>query len=181
MNKRKQKVAILSLMILILIVGISYAFFSTTLAGNKENVIKVGKLDLVLDESMSNGITISKGVAVTDAVGLASTPSSFSLVNNSSVKIAYSIYLTDLPLTSGTRIADKYIKYSLDKGTTVGSAKVLMKVSNDNSDRLLDSGVINGKETINFKLRLWLNSAENANYSNQIFSAELRVDATQSS
>ena len=178
-NRKKLIIASIMLVAVVIIVGISYAWLSITLTGQKTNVIKVGNLDLVLDETTSNGITIENGVAITDEEGLATDGSTFSLINNGDADICYELYLDDMDLESGeTRVADKFIKFSLDKGTTTGTPKVLTSIGS-NPNRLLDSGTISSGETINFNLRMWFNSEEDGNYSGQVFRGKLRVEATQ--
>ncbi len=178
-NRKKLIIASIMLVAVVIIVGISYAWLSITLTGQKTNVIKVGNLDLVLDETTSNGITMENGVAITDEEGLATDGSTFSLINNGDADICYELYLDDMDLESGeTRVADKFIKFSLDKGTTTGTPKVLTSIGT-NPNRLLDSGTISSGETINFNLRMWFNSEEDGNYSGQVFRGKLRVEAAQ--
>ena len=178
-NRKKLIIASVILIAVVIVVGISYAWLSITLTGQKTNVIKVGNLDLVLDETTSNGITMENGVAITDEEGLATDGSTFSLINNGDAYICYELYLDDMDLESGeTRVADKFIKFSLDKGTTTGTPKVLTSIGS-NPNRLLDSGTISSGETINFNLRMWFNSEEDGNYSGQVFRGKLRVEATQ--
>ena len=50
-NRKKLIIASIMLVAVVIIVGISYAWLSITLTGQKTNVIKVGNLDLVLDET----------------------------------------------------------------------------------------------------------------------------------
>lgn len=178
-NRKKLIIASIMLVAVVIIVGISYAWLSITLTGQKTNVIKVGNLDLVLDETTSNGITIENGVAITDEEGLATDGSTFSLINNGDADICYELYLDDMDLERGeTRVDDRFIKFSLDKGTTTGTPKVLTSIGT-NPNRLLDSGTISSGETINFNLRMWFNSEEDGNYSGQVFRGKLRVEATQ--
>ena len=178
-NRKKLIIASVILIAVVIVVGISYAWLSITLTGQKTNVIKVGNLDLVLDESSSNGITITNGMAITDQEGLATDGSTFSLINNGDAYICYELYLDDMNLESGeTRVADKFIKFSLGKGTTAGTPKVLTSIGS-NPNRLLDSGTISSGETIDYNLRMWFNSEEDGNYSGQVFRGKLRVEATQ--
>ncbi len=74
--KRKQKDnynVISILIIIILITAISYAFFRTQLFGT-DQVVKVGTLDLVLDET-SEGISLESAIGLSDDKGMALEPS----------------------------------------------------------------------------------------------------------
>ena len=167
------------ILVFCVILGISYAYLSIFLTSNKENIVKVGDLNLVLDETSSNGITLENGVAITDEQGLAQEGASFSLKNNGKAYVCYKLYLDDKDLSSGeTRVDDKLIKFSLDKDNEVGTAKTLPMIGT-NPNRLLDEGTIDSGKSISYKLRLWFNSEIDANYSGQVFKGKLRVEATQ--
>ena len=77
----------------------------------------------------------------------------FKLTNNGKVASQYTIYLDDQPLDDGdVRINQKYIHYSLEKDESNNIAKSLT------GNQKLESGIINSKQTINYKLRLWFSS-----------------------
>lgn len=180
-NEKKTLMVVIGILVLIaLVIGIAYAFLTINLEGSKTNVIKIGSLDIILDESTSEGINITNGVAIPDEEGLALTPFTFSIKNNASQAIDYVVYLDDTTLLSGeTKVSDIYLKYSLDKGAVVGTATPLTSTG-VNPNRVLDKSTISGNETIKYALRLWFNSAVDGDYSNQTFRAKLRVVATQS-
>ena len=179
-DKKKRKILIGTLILMLCVVlGISYAYLSIFLTSSKENLVKVGDLNLVLDETSSNGITLENGVAITDEQGLAQEGASFSLKNNGKAYVCYKLYLDDKDLSSGeTRVDDKLIKFSLDKDNEVGTAKTLPMIGT-NPNRLLDEGTIDSGKSISYKLHLWFNSEIDANYSGQVFKGKLRVEATQ--
>ena len=178
-NRRKIILTLCIVGIILIVSGISYAYLSVNLSGGKENIVKVGDLNLILDETSSNGITLENGVAITDEEGLAQDGSSFSLKNNGKAYVCYKLYLDDRDLSSGEiRVDDKLIKFSLDKNSAVGKAQTLPTIGT-NSNRLLDEGTIASGATISYKLRLWFNSEIDANYSGQVFKGKLRVEATQ--
>ena len=167
------------ILVFCVILGISYAYLSIFLTSNKENIVKVGDLSLILDETSSNGITLENGVAITDEEGLTQEGASFSLKNNGKAYVCYKLYLDDKDLSSGeTRVDDKLIKFSLDKDNEVGTAQTLPMIGT-NPNRLLDEGTIDSGKSISYKLRLWFNSEIDANYSGQVFKGKLRVEATQ--
>ena len=167
------------ILVFCVILGISYAYLSISLTSNKENIVKVGDLNLVLDETSSNGITLENGVAITDEEGLTQEGASFSLKNNGKAYVCYKLYLDDKDLSNGeTRVDDKLIKFSLDKDNEVGTAQTLPMIGT-NPNRLLDEGTIDSGKSISYKLRLWFNSEIDANYSGQVFKGKLRVEATQ--
>ena len=68
-KKKKVTVIIISILIvLILLLAIAYAYFSTQLSGT-DQVVKVGELELVLDET-SEGISLYSAIGISDKKGL---------------------------------------------------------------------------------------------------------------
>ncbi len=178
MKNKNKIVIVIGIIAILLVVGISYAWLKTTVRGQKEYIIKAGDLDLILDET-SNGLMIENELPVEDYVGLASEGAIFQVRNNSTSDVCYEIYLDDAELEGGeVRVEDKFVKYSLDKDSDIGSAKVLTSVGTG-SNRLIDTGEIYAGKTINYKLRLWFNAEEDGNISGQVFKGNLRVEATQ--
>ena len=181
MNESKRKkvtVIIISILIvLILVLAISFAYFSTRLNGT-DQIVKVGKLELVLDET-SEGISLDNAIGLSDSEGLNLTPSTFKLINNGNKAVDYTIYLDDNTIgETDTRIEDKYLKYNLNKNGT-DSGATLLTSAGTNPNRIIDSGTIEGGGTNNYSLNLWITDEVDGNYSGQVFSGKLRVEVSQ--
>ena len=177
-KKKKITVIIISILIvLILLLALTYAYFSTQLSG-KDQIVKVGELELVLDET-SEGISLDNAVGISDSKGMSLDGSTFELINNGSNAVDYTIYLDDNTVgETDVRIDDKYLKYNLNKNGTNSGATLLTKIGS-NPNRVLDSGTIEGKTTNKYKLNLWITDEVDGNYSGQVFSGKLRVEVSQ--
>ena len=178
-DKKKKIITIVIsiLIIIILIMAVSYAFFSTQLSGT-DQVVKVGTLDLVLDET-SEGISLDNAIGISDSKGMSTAPSTFKLINNGNKAVDYTIYLDDNTIgDTDTRIDDKYLKYNLNKNGTDSGATLLTSIGS-NPNRILDSGTIEGKGTNEYSLNLWITDEVDGNYSGQVFSGKLRVEVSQ--
>ena len=176
-NKKVTVIIISILIILILVLAISFAFFSTQLNGT-DQIVKVGTLDLVLDET-SEGISLDNAIGLSDDKGMSLTPSTFKLINNGNKAVDYTIYLDNNSISDiDTRIDDKYLKYNLNKNGTDSGATLLTKIGS-NPNRILDSGTIEGKGTNEYSLNLWITDEVDGNYSGQVFSGKLRVEVSQ--
>ena len=71
MKEKKKKVTVIIisvLIVLILLLAIAYAYFSTQLNGTNQ-IVKVGELELVLDET-SEGISLDSAIGINDKKGL---------------------------------------------------------------------------------------------------------------
>ena len=177
-RREKEKVLIVSIIIvLILVLAVSFAYFSTRLNGT-DQIVKVGKLELVLDET-NEGISLESAIGLSDDKGMELEPSTFKLINNGNKAVDYTIYLDDNTISdTDTRIDDKYLKYNLNKNGTDSGATLLTKTGT-NPNRVLDSGTIEGGRTNTYSLNLWITSDVDGNYSGQVFSGKLRVEVSQ--
>ena len=178
-DKKKKIITIVIsiLIIIILIMALSYAFFRTQLSGT-DQVVKVGTLDLVLDET-SEGISLDNAIGISDNKGMSTTPSTFKLINNGNKAVDYTIYLDDNTIgDTDTRIDDKYLKYNLNKNGLDSGATLLTKTGS-NPNRVLDTGTIEGGGTNKYSLNLWITDEVDGNYSDQVFSGKLRVEVSQ--
>ena len=130
-KNRKVTVIIISILIvLILLLAITFAFFRTELFGS-DHVVKVGTLDLVLDET-SEGISLDNAIGLSDDKGMSLTPSTFKLINNGNKAVDYTIYLDDNTIgDTDTRIDDKYLKYNLNKNGTDSGATLLTSIGSN--------------------------------------------------
>ncbi len=179
-NDKKKKVTVIVISILIVIIlllALTYAYFSTQLSG-KDQIVKVGELELVLDET-SEGISLDNAVGISDSKGMSLDGSTFELRNNGNKAVDYTIYLDDNTISdTDTRIDDKYLKYNLNKNGTDSGATLLTKTGT-NPNRVLDSGTIEGGGTNKYSLNLWITDEVDGNYSGQVFSGKLRVEVSQ--
>ena len=180
MKNKKEKVTVIIISILIiltLVLVLSYAFFRTQLSGT-EGIVKVGELELVLDET-SEGISLDNAVGLSDSEGLSLEGSTFKLINNGSKAVDYTIYLDDNTIgETDTRIDDKYLKYNLNKNGADSGPTLLTSIGS-NPNRVLDSGTIEVKVTNEYSLNLWITDEIDDNYSGQVFSGKLRVEVSQ--
>ncbi len=180
-EKHKSSWLLLVLCILVVIVmGFAYAWLTKTLPGTKKYELQAGNLSLLLNEASSASINISEASPMADVDGLAQTTKfTFTLKNQGNITSHYEIYLDDDTIDSGdTRLAASNVKFSLDKNTTVGTAKRLSDLGN-NLSRILDQGEIAAGATNTYALRLWLASDASLNIENQVFSGKLRIEARQ--
>ena len=177
MDKKKESI-ILSIILLCLIliaVGMSYAFLKTSFFGTKTSVLKVGSLSLVLDETSGNAITVEDGTSMYDSEGVKQDNYfTFALKNNGVIDSAYTIYLEDQPLDNGDiRVGQSYVHYNLEKDSSVLPAKAL------EGDQAIDKGIIKKKQTINYKMRLWFASDIPQSEENKVFKAKLNIVGSQ--
>ncbi len=178
-KKRVFMIGMSILLVLILVIGGTYAWFTLQLNGTKVNVLKAGTLSLILNDENSMGISQEKAVPMLDEVGETLDPYHFTLENHSDIASEYTIYLDDIDLEADeTRMNDSFVKYQLTKDGTKTTA--LLNTIGVHPNRILDSGTISGNTTITYDLRLWIDSNTGNEAMGQVVRTKIRVVATQS-
>ena len=177
-DKYKKQTVILSIglgCLLILMVGMSYAFLKTSFFGSNTNVLRVGSLSLILDETSGNAITVEDGTPMYDSEGVKQgNYFTFALKNNGTLDSSYTIYLENQPLDDGDiRVGQSYVHYNLEKDSSVLPAKAL------EGDQAIDKGIIKKNQTINYKMRLWFASDIPQSEENKVFKAKLNIVGNQ--
>ena len=181
MNKNKIKNIItisFSIFLLLIVVGISYAAYNYSGAGQKENTITTGVISMTYTES-TNSIALSNALPTTDATGKKrkNTGEYFDFIVKSSIKgntdINYEITAKE---ESGNTFSGKNIKYYLTKVNSDGTETEVMAprtyyeepsgnvYTGRPSDMMsLFVGNLNqqGDTTINYRLRLWVDENYN--------------------
>ena len=171
-QKRKLIIAITLLIIIILGLGITYAWLIQIVNGEKIQSMRVGTFRFSLTEE--NSLTINSGEFLKDSDGLKQEGFKFTVQNVGKGYGSYSVYLDDDSISSGqTRIDDKFIRYSLGVNTdTTGTPTNL-------TSRKIYSGGLDASEKDTFVLRLWLNPAVNGDIGGQVFKVKLRIEVNQ--
>ena len=175
-TKKRQiaKTTVFITSIFVIFMSITYAFITQTLTGTKEVVINAGVLDLILEEE--NAITISDALPMYDQVGMIQEDVfEFRLVNKTSNPTNYILKL--LKIASDNELATSDVKYYLTK-EEVGTPALLSSLPTDGT---VDSGTIAGNDTIDYTLRLWIDSTvtDQTTISDKSLSYMLKVDAGQ--
>ena len=93
-NKKQFILLTILIIILILIIGTSYALLQKNIiGGNGKIVYKVGDLEVKLDETGAKDISLTNAIPTEDSVGLTNDAYTFSVINNGNTDLKYIIYL----------------------------------------------------------------------------------------
>ena len=196
MNKGKTKTILIIcviLLLLVFLVGISYAAFNYVGIGQKLNTITTGAISMTYTES-TNSIALSNALPTTDATGKKrkNTGEYFDFTVKSSIKgntdINYEIAAKE---ENGNTFSGKNIKYYLTKVNSDGTETEVMaprtyyEESSGNvytgrpSDMMsLFVGNLNqqGDTTINYRLRLWVDENYNPQNDNGGLTYKVKVN-----
>ena len=172
-NQRKKLIIAITLLIIIILgLGITYAWLIQIVNGEKIQSMRVGTFRFSLTEE--NSLTINSGEFLKDSDGLKQEGFKFTVQNVGKGYGSYSVYLDDDSISSGqTRIDDKFIRYSLGiNADTKG-------IPTNLTSRKIYSGRLDASEKDTFVLRLWLNPEVNGDIGGQVFKAKLRIEVNQ--
>ncbi len=172
-NKKITALSIFITSILILFISISYAFMDDGVRGTKRQVITTGSLQLDLKEEKN--ITLANAMPMYDEVGMIGEPFEFTLQNKTSGNINYKLKLKNV--TEGSKkLSTSIVKYGLTKDGVV-TKDFLSKLKKN----VLDSGTIEENQTINYSLRLWIDSnvEDEAQIKDKSLSYKIEVEVSQ--
>ena len=192
-KKDVRQILLSSLAILILIIaviGISYAVWSQTFKGQKENTITTGKISFSYTESETNNIKIENALPISDEQGKKLNGNTevfdFTVSNDSTVNVKYDVIVTPYK----NDMDDKYIKVYLTDQSDVAlkpydSEVPTYNTLNDdkeekNSKILYSSELTNVKKNEKLRLRVWVSDKfDNKNTPTQsyIFAFKVNVRA----
>ena len=196
MNKAKTKTIVIicvTLLLLVFLIGISYAAFTYSGIGQKGNTITTGAISMTYTES-TNSIALSNALPTTDATGKKrkNTGEYFDFTVKSSIKgntdINYEIAAKE---ENGNTFSGKNIKYYLTKVNSDGTEAEVMAprtyyeepsgnvYTGRPSDMMsLFVGNLNqqGDTTINYRLRLWVDENYNPQNDNGGLTYKVKVN-----
>ena len=171
-NKKKTLAIVLSIFAITIVIGATYAFVTRTLTGTKKVTLTAGTLSLVLDEK--NAITISDALPMYDQVGMMQEEVfEFDLINNTTNPTDYTLKLQKVSTANELSTSD--VKYYLTKDG-VGTPALLSTLT----DGVVDTGTIEGNDTIEYTLRLWISDAVTDNNAISGKSLSYRIDVEAS-
>ncbi len=181
MDKKKQlllSIGLVSILVL-MIVGISYAAFKFVGLGNKPNTITTGAITMEYTES-TNTISMTGALPTTDATGKVRLTKGeyFDFTIKSSIKgnanINWEIAAEDITPSSAKKMAGKNIKLYLTKLDSAGAETQVMapKVYNASTSAntktgrpsgvmSLATGTMSASETTNYRLRMYVDEDYN--------------------
>ena len=184
--KSKKAIVVVTLAILIVLIGMTYASIVYQREGQKENQITTGTLILELDDKTASGISIDPAIPLPEDQGLSQAESyDFTLRNTGSGDAQYRISLVDDEEEYETdnctekRLPHKYLKTALTKGDE-GEPKIKFldnaEVEGGDNKGILDEGTIGSGESIKYSLKLWIDVSADKAISDTHFHGKVKLE-----
>ena len=167
-NKKTLLFSVLGvILLLVVVIGVSYAMYTFSAQGSKTNQITTGTISVSYKETSK--ITLTNAYPSTDATGAAVTGHDLvftvtgSITGSTSVK--YDLALANI--TPGATLTAEHVKFNLKKGTTylIGTANTGVTVASIATNKgtiidtgyLLDTGTLTSTDTgATYTLRAWV-------------------------
>ena len=174
-SSRKFLMPIISIMIVLLvIIGISFAYFTFRITGDEEVFLEVGTFDIYFDDGET--IRLNNAVPVPDEVGMNMPGYSFTVRNRGTIAGIYQLSLEQEDINSNTLNQD-HIRFSIREDNGTWSAPILL--SELNNLLLIEEGVLAPEEERDYEIRLWLYENATNEAQGRTFQARLVMDAVQ--
>ncbi len=169
--------------ILIGVIGITFAFFSTGGIQDTANTFQSGCLNISLT-SNSSSISLNNILPITDVEGLSGTSYDFTIENTCNTATNYQVNLESLNEQANSLSAN-YIKVALSSDTNDNVISILSdntsvtpEVEGAYEAYNLYTGTLNADETKTYHLRLWLDyDATVEQAANKVYSSKINVVA----
>ena len=177
---KKKTLIILGILIVVLgVIGISYALWTKVLVQSGENIVNADCFELTFLEEQ--GIELENSFPMLDRDGSKLKPYHFSLQNKCNNEVDYQL---NLETTNETTLKDHYLKIKLnEKNPYLYSSleETSVSIQNGRNARILESGRLKGLETKEYDLRLWMDHNVTQNDEgamNGVFESKITIQAT---
>lgn len=183
MKENKKKVAIIVVVILLItgvVIGVSYAWWTSTAVQESVNKITSDCLELKIVED-KNEINLTSAYPVRDSEIGNLIPYEFTVQNTCNLDVEYNVYLEILK----NELASQYIDVSLNN-----ESKRVLESLEENKEPLLKETVeartlakkkrLNAKESVTYKLKLWIDESVTLedNIQNKNFEGKVVIDGS---
>ena len=180
-DKLNNKNIMISVIVLLLILGIgfSYAWWRYTVIQDKTNV-GVSKCFSIEFANQANEINLTNMYPISDEEGKKLTPFTFTLKNTCSMSTKYTL---SMEMLSGTTLNSNYLAILVNNGnikllSSFDESKTVIDGSTES--RILDTGVLQANGSKDYSISIWMDKdvtlADDAQ--NKVFKSKVVVDAS---
>ena len=177
-NVSNKKIVIISAitMIVILIIGFTYAYWTRNFTQTGTNINKYNCFNVSFKEKQE-GVTLENQYPISDEEGMQQEAYEVEITNTCDTVASYNVVLNKMQTTT---VKDEYIKIGineeikkLSEPTTVESA-----VENANYGKIIKTGILGGKESTTISIRSWMDiETPEIEGANKIFENKITIES----
>ena len=173
--KKKIFVLTILLIVVITIIGTSYAYLKAERVSENDPSISIANFGVILLTDM-NSINIDKTYPMSDSEGLLNQSTTFQIQNTGSQIANYKVSLVDNETVKST-MQNEDVRYQLKRTNETTKETVTFDITNLDSTGLLDEGSITAGTILTYEIVMWIDYDSNPN--GQTFSKVVLVEGMQ--
>ena len=177
-KKSKFSLIIICLVITLVSIGLSYAYWRFAFISDNANKGTSGCFNIELAEEKDE-INLTNAYPITDAEGLKLKPYSFTLRNSCSI---FAHYYVNLEMLEGTTLNSKWVatKVNSDASTTLDKYKTATTTMTGSTEaRTIAEGYLGTDDTVDYTLSFWMDedATINDDVMNKVFKSKIVINS----
>ena len=175
-KKSKISIFIIGLVIVLTSIGLSYAYWKTTIMGDKGNNVTSGCFNVEMI-NQKDEITLGSTFPITDAEGLKLKPFSFTLKNTCTI---FAHYYVNMEMLEGTTLNSRFVAVRVNNEAvnTLDTYKVANTTINTSTEsRTIAEGYLGADEEVDYTVSFWMDEdvTINDDVMNKVFKSKVVV------
>ena len=176
--KKKISILIISLIIVLASLGLSYAYWKITLMGDKGNNVTSGCFNIEMI-NQKDEITLGSTFPITDAEGLKLKPFSFTLKNTCTI---FAHYYVNMEMLEGTTLNSKFVAVRVNNEAinTLDTYKVASTTINTSTEsRTIAEGYLGADEEVDYTVSFWMDedATIDDDVMNKVFKSKIVINS----
>ena len=177
-KKSKISIFIIGLVIVLASIGLSYAYWKTTIMGDKGNNVISGCFNIEMI-NQKDEITLGSTFPITDAEGLKLKPFSFTLKNTCTI---FAHYYVNMEMLEGTTLNSKFVAVRVNNEAinTLDTYKVANTTINTSTEsRTIAEGYLGADEEVDYTVSFWMDedATIDDDVMNKVFKSKIVINS----
>ena len=177
-KKSKISMFIIGLVIVLTSIGLSYAYWKTTVMGDKGNNVTSGCFNVEMI-NQKDEITLGSTFPITDAEGLKLKPFSFTLKNTCTI---FAHYYNNMEMLEGTTLNSKFVAVRVNNEAinTLDTYKVANTTINTSTEsRTIAEGYLGADEEVDYTVSFWMDedATIDDDVMNKVFKSKIVINS----
>ncbi len=177
-KKSKISMFIIGLVIVLTSIGLSYAYWKTTIMGDKGNNVTSGCFNIEMI-NQKDEITLGSTFPITDAEGLKLKPFSFTLKNTCTI---FAHYYVNMEMLEGTTLNSRFVAVRVNNEAinTLDTYNVTNTTINTSTEsRTIAEGYLGADEEVDYTVSFWMDedATIDDDVMNKVFKSKIVINS----